>query len=211
LIRLFLDIETLPAAEAVREVMAEELVPPESLEEREVEAWREAELEKRYRRTALNGDFGRILCIGYLKEGPSGMREGVMTGDEAPILRQFWEMARDVDKFVGHNVLDFDLKFIWKRSVVHSVKPSIYVSFARFRSDFVYDIMHEWEKWGREYISLERLARVLGLQSTKGELDGSKVYDYYREGRLQEIYDYCLADVRLTREIYNRMTFTDDK
>lgn len=211
MIRLFLDIETLPGEESVREEIARDMVPPTTLREEEVEGWKKEELEKRYRRTALSGDFGKILCIGYIKESPAGRDEGLITGDEPEILRQFWEVAKDVDKFIGHNVLDFDLKFIWKRSVVHSLKPSIYVSFARFRSDFVYDLMREWEKWGRDYISLARLARVLGLESSKGQLDGGKVYDYYREGRLKEIYDYCMGDVRLAREIYNRMTFTESK
>ncbi len=207
--RLFLDIETLPGKETVRGEIASELVPPKNLEEEEVKGWMDEETERRYRKTALSGDFGRILCIGYIKESPAGTKEDIIRGDEAEILKQFWEIAKDVDKFIGHNVLDFDLKFIWKRSVVNGVKPSIYISFARFRSDFVYDIMHEWEKWGRSYISLDKLAKVLGLESTKGELDGSKVYDFYREGRTQEIYDYCIADVRLARDIYNRMTFSE--
>lgn len=67
--------------------------------------------------------------------------------------------------------------------------------------------MQAWEKWGRDYISLHELAIVLGIESAKGALDGSKVYDYYLEGRLQEICDYCLADIAVTREIYRKMNF----
>lgn len=204
-----MDIETLPGEETLREDIGKELIPPKTLGQEETEEWKEEELERRYRKSALSGDYGRILCIGYIKESPGGTSEGVIIGDEPEILSKFWEVAKGVDKFIGHNILDFDLKFIWKRSVVNSIKPSIHISFARYRSDFVFDTMHEWEKWGRDYISLDKLARVLGLPSTKGELDGSKVYEYYKEERLQEIYDYCMADVRLTRDIYRRMTFTD--
>jgi hypothetical protein len=33
------------------------------------------------------------------------------------------------------------------------------------------------------------------------------VYDYYLAGRLEEIGQYCLRDVKAVREIYRKMTF----
>jgi predicted PolB exonuclease-like 3'-5' exonuclease len=68
--------------------------------------------------------------------------------------------------------------------------------------------MQEWSKWGREHISLDGLARALGIASPKETLDGSKVYPYYREGRLTDICDYCKRDVESVREIYRWLTFT---
>ena len=82
------------------------------------------------------------------------------------------------------------------------------MSFARFRSEPIYDVMWEWEQWSKR-ISLDSLSRALGIESPKGELDGSKVYDYYLAGRVDEIYDYCLRDVRATRAIYKRMNFLE--
>ena len=118
---------------------------------------------------------------------------------------------RDVDLFVGFNVLDFDLKFILQRSVVNRVAPSRSISFRRFQQEPVYDVMREWEGWStRDSISLDTLSRALGMESPKsGGVDGSQVYDFYLAGRLQEIYDYCLRDVRVTRAIYRRMTFEE--
>nr|MDQ3818831.1 hypothetical protein [Acidobacteriota bacterium] len=49
---------------------------------------------------------------------------------------------------------------------------------------------------------------VLQLGITKMEgLDGSHIYDCFCEGCHQEIADYCLRDVEITREIYYRLTF----
>ena len=214
--RLFLDIETLPGDESVREQIARETHPPAGYTTPDaLKRWEEkekpAQVEYAHRRTSLRGHAGRILCVGYIKEAPDRYEENVLTGDEPAILRAFWDLVRDVDLFVGFNVLDFDLKFIVQRSVVCRVPPSRPISFRRFQQEPVYDVMREWEVWStRDTISLDRLSRALGLESPKsGGVDGSQVYDFYLAGRLQEIYDYCLRDVRVTREIYRRMTFEE--
>lgn len=212
--RLFLDIETLPGDDSVREHIARETHPPASISDPEaLERW-EAEqkpelVENTYRRTSLRGHAGRILCVGYIKEAPGLYDEGVLAGDEPAILRAFWDLVLDVDLFVGFNVLDFDLKFIAQRSVVCRVPPSRPISFRRYQQEPVYDVMREWEAWStRDYISLDTLSRALGMESPKtGGVDGGQVYDFYLAGRLQEVYEYCLRDVRVTRDIYRRMTF----
>ena len=131
----------------------------------------------------------------------------VIHGDEREIIQNFWRLAAEMNLFVGHNVLDFDLKFIYQRSIIYQIKPSRDISFARYRSAPVYDIMHEWTKWGRSPISLDLLSRALGIASPKECLDGSKVYPYYRAGRLPEICDYCKCDVETVRKVYRRLTF----
>src|SRR5215213_4647301 len=77
-----------------------------------------------YRKTALNGDFGRILCMGVSEESETGSRRMVflgwdketetLHGDEEKILRQFWHLMRAFntsrDHLVGHNIFEFDLR-----------------------------------------------------------------------------------------------------
>ena len=166
-------------------------------------------MEEEFRKTSFKGRRGRILCIGYVKEGPKETEEGVLSGDKSALLTEFWDIAWDVDLFVGFNILDFDLKFIMQRSIMQRVKPSRSISFARYRSEPVYDVMTEWVQWSNTYIKLDELAQALGLESPKGAIDGSKVYDYYLAGKAQEICDYCLRDVYATRDIYRRMTFQE--
>lgn len=69
--------------------------------------------------------------------------------------------------------------------------------------------MQQWNKWSpRKSVSLDRLARVLGLESSKGRgIDGGRVYEKFCEGCHQEIADYCMRDVELVRKIYYRMSF----
>jgi hypothetical protein len=73
--------------------------------------------------------------------------------------------------------------------------------------------MFEWDKWrwSRRHSSLDSLARVLNLESSKGQgIDGSRVYDKFCSGCHGEIADYCMRDVELVRQVYYRLTFADE-
>jgi ketosteroid isomerase-like protein len=146
------------------------------------------------------------LC--YAIEPALGSGIEALQGEEPDIIKGFWRLAEDCNLFVGHNVLDFDLRFIYQRSIIHQIKPSRDIPFARFRNAPIYDTMQEWSRWGREHVSLDALSRALGIPSPKETLDGSKVYPYYRAGKLAEIIEYCKRDVESARKVYRRLTFT---
>ena len=190
----FFDIETVPTEQSLRD---------SGLLEAQI-LLNEAEILKKL---SLSAVTAKILCLAYAVEPPLDSTVEVIHGDEPEIIQNFWRLAAEMNLFVGHNVLDFDLKFIYQRSIIHQIKPSRDISFARYRSAPVYDIMHEWTKWGRSPISLDLLSRALGIASPKECLDGSKVYPYYRAGRLPEICDYCKCDVETVRKVYRRLTF----
>ncbi|MFA5070116.1 MAG: ribonuclease H-like domain-containing protein [Patescibacteria group bacterium] len=202
--KLFLDIETIPADKKVWAKVEKDLQLKYELKNK-----KPFNKEDLYARTALDGTYGRILCLGYLKEPPSKSTANILYGPEKDILKNFWDLARDVNLFIGHNIMDFDLNFIYKRSIIWGVPPTKDLSFARYRHDPIFDTMREWDKWlSSSQISLDRLAKILGLKSSKGELDGSRVYEYYQKGKFKEVYQYCMADVEVTRQIYQKMTFS---
>ena len=192
---LLFDIETVPTENALAESGL--LDPQLQLDEQEV-----------IKRLSLSAAMARILCIGYAIEPPIDAPIEILQGEETTILQNFWKLATGADLFVGHNILDFDLRFIYQRSVINQIKPSREIPFTRFRSSPVFDTMHEWTKWGRDWIKLEVLAKSLNIPSPKTDLDGSKVYGYYRAGKHSEIYDYCKGDVETVRKVYRRMTFS---
>jgi DNA polymerase elongation subunit (family B) len=201
--KLFFDIETLPAEgekiEVLKKLWSEILAKNGKRPESDFETF--------FRNTSFQGEFGRILCIGYAIDDQEAK---CLFGEEKEILTQFWEIAKDANLFIGHNVMEFDLRFIYKRSVIHRIKPSRELNFARYRSEPIFDTMKEWEKWGANGVSLHRLSVALGLASPKEEgIDGSKVYDFYLAGKAEEIYKYCIRDVEATRRVYNRMTFSE--
>jgi len=209
--RIFVDIETLPPDKGSSAISIQEEIGLCSDEE--------------YRRLALDGDYGRVLTIGLLVEHDDQVMHRGLLGrerqtmmfhlDEARTLRAFWMLLKGFnvsrDLVVGHNLFDFDLPFLYKRSVIQRVRPSVELSFARYRSQPIFDTMHQWNKWSpRKYVSLDRLAKVLGMESSKGQgIDGSRVYDKFCTGCHTEIADYCMRDVDLVRAIYYRMVFPD--
>ena len=165
----------------------------------------EAEIIKKL---SLSAVTAKIICLCYtIEPSVSGTIE-VLKGEESDILKGFWKIVPDCNLFVGHNILDFDMRFIYQRSVIHNIKPSRDIPFTRFRNAPIYDTMQEWSKWGREHASLDSLSKALGIPSPKENLDGSKVYPYYRAGKLPEIIEYCKRDVESVRQVYKRLTFT---
>jgi len=191
---IFLDIETVPTDPSLQE---------NGLLEAQIQL-NEAELLKKL---SLSAVTAKIICICYAVEPPVGCEVQALQGEETEIINAFWKLAADCNLFVGHNILDFDLRFIYQRSIIHQIKPSRDLPFARFRNAPIYDTMQEWSKWGREHASLDTLSKALSIPSPKESLDGSKVYPYYRAGKLAEIVEYCKRDVDSTRQVYRRLTF----
>jgi len=191
----YFDIETVPTEKALQE---------NGLLDTQIKL-DEAEIIKKL---SLSAVTAKIICLCYtIEPSVSGTIE-VLQGDETDIIKGFWKIVPDCNLFVGHNILDFDMRFIYQRSVIHNIKPSRDIPFTRFRSAPIYDTMQEWSKWGREHSSLDSLSKALGIPSPKENLDGSKVYPYYRAGKLPEIIEYCKRDVESVRAVYKRLTFT---
>ncbi len=205
--KMVLDIETLPAPEHVHEALKEIHAYRKKKRERNGEKYKKS-FEEFLAETGLDGTFGRIFCISYAINDE--MIHCICDDDEKKMLENFWEAAKEVDLFIGFNIMDFDLKYIIQRSIIHGVKPKtkVRLSFARYRSEPIYDAMHEWNQWGYgKNVSLDSLARALGLGSSKKNMDGSEVFTYYKKGKYKEICNYCNADVEVTRNIYKKMNF----
>lgn len=161
--------------------------------------------DQQYRKTALNGGYGEIYCIGYaIDDGEPKIAKGAT---EAETLQQFFDdLADTTPRFIGHNLTAFDLRFLWQRAVVNRVKPPFYLLYSPY-SDRVFDTMTAWAGHGNR-ISFDELCKILNVPTPKSEeLDGSKVWDFVQTGRGKEVQEYCLRDVVAAREVYNRLTF----
>lgn len=222
--RIFLDIETLPPSEDARERVEHIVLREQAEKEESLESLALARLvDSRFRELALQAEHGRLLAVGVIiEEGGRVLHHGVLGRDratmrfhldEARTLGAFWRLIANFDAhhdlIVGHNILDFDLPFLCKRSAINRVRPSVDFCFRRYRRQPIFDTMWEWNNW-RRCIKLHELAEALGIESPKtGDLDGSRVYDYFIEGRHEELARYCVRDVECVREIYYRLTYQE--
>lgn len=221
--RIVIDIETCPAQDpAVKAHLAATLQPPGNISKAETIAQWHAEkkpaaVEEAWRKTSFDGGLGHICVIGVAIDDsePVSIFRADWQAGEADTLREFFAMVdaqcnkhpnvRPV--FIGHNLIEFDLRFIYQRAVVLGVHPSRHIPFnARPWGDSsVFDTMTAWAG-ARNTVSLDKLGRVLGLGG-KGDMDGSMVWDAVNEGRIDEVAAYCKNDIEITRAAYRRMTF----
>jgi DNA polymerase elongation subunit (family B) len=186
-----------------------------------------AEEERCYQLGSLSAVSGRLLSIAIhvgtlpgtnFAELPVTESEYVFGIDELgneqsekETLNSFLNILNDfdpeTDEIVGHNILNFDLPFILQRCLVNGISVKRYMGLTGYNTRRVFDTMQNWwlgDRRGR--VSLDDLAWALGIESSKTDAaEGSKVFDLYQSGRLNEIREYNLRDVRLTRKIYERM------
>jgi len=186
-----------------------------------------AEEERVYQLGSLNATSGRIISLavhigpipGFEIEGLSGNQsehafgidaEGKEQG-EPQSLRDFLTLMSDFDsdcdEIVGHNIVGFDLPFIFQRCLIKGIAARPFVNLGEYNVRGVYDTMRAW--WlgdRRSRVSLDDIAWALGIESSKtGEVEGSKVFELYQAGKLREIREYNLNDVRVTRKVYERL------
>jgi len=185
-----------------------------------------AEEERVYQLGSLNATSGRILSIavhvgpvpGFQIEGITGNQNEHAFGidaegkeqEEAQALKDFLALMADFDPecdlLVGHNVINFDLPFIFQRCLVNNIAVRPFIDLSEFNVRGVYDTMRGWWLGSRNRVALDDIAWALGIESSKtSEVEGSRVFELYQAGKLAEIREYNLNDVRVTRKVYERM------
>ena len=185
-----------------------------------------AEEERCYQLGSLNATSGRILSIavhvgpipGTQLDGMEGNQSEHVFGIDAAgneeherrALTGFLQLLKDfdpeTDEIVGHNILGFDLPYIFQRCLVNEIPVRRFIDLSEFHVRGVYDTMHHWWLGARRFVSLDDIAWALGIESSKtAEAEGSKVFEMYAADKLAEIREYNLNDVRVTRKVYERM------
>lgn len=185
-----------------------------------------AEEERCYELGSLSATSGRVLSIAlhvgaipgleFPGFGPDasehvfGIDKYGCEEDEKQALLNFVQFIKDFDpdcdEIVGHNIIGFDLPFIFQRCLAHSVQVRPFVNLSEYNVRGVFDTMHRWWLGAKRHVSLDDIAWALGIESSKtDEVEGSKVYELYQAGKLELIREYNLNDVRLTRKVYERM------
>lgn len=181
----------------------------------------DARVDECYRKTALDGAFGQVAVISFARESATPItlwnQDWAAPNAEASLLEEFTARLMDAispselhsTTVVGHNVSSFDLRFLIQRCIVRGVRPHPVIRRAAmakpWETDKVFDTMVQWAGVGGR-VSLDKLCKALSLPG-KGDMDGSKVWDYVNAGRISEVADYCADDVRKVRAIHERMTF----
>ena len=216
---LFLDIETVASTHDYS-----------NLDERIKTQWaRKAVFFKRERnqsdeeifheRAGIYAEFGKIVCVAVGKfieteTGDLGLKTKAYYGDnETALLSEFKSMIEKMDpvnlKLCAHNGKEFDYPYLCRRMLINgiSLPPALNIMGKKSWEVQHLDTLDMW-KFGdyKHYTSLDLLASLFNIPSSKNGIDGSQVNTvYYNDNELGRIKDYCIQDVVVLAQLFLKL------
>lgn len=213
---IYIDIESIPAqTERAKERIASTVKPPAQMKKAEtIAAWekdgKEQAIIESIDKTSFDGGFGHVCCIGWAyddQQPVSCYLDG--KNSEVQILKQFFMRMHEgyvysAPTIVGHYISGFDIRFLTQRAIVLGVKlPKWWPHEAKPWGNEIFDTMIKWAG-AKGTISLDNLCFALGIEG-KGYVDGSMVAQMFKDGKHDEIAQYCRDDVERVRRVHKKM------
>ncbi len=210
---LVFDIETVPDLDGGRRVLGLDALGDDDV-------WAAM---KTQRQADKGNDFmpahlQRIVAISVVMRHGDAFKVwsiGDEDAEEAELIQRFFD---GIEKYrpvlVSWNGGGFDLPVLHYRGLIHGcvaprywdtghfdreTKWDNYIGRYQFRHTDLMDVLALYS--GRQNAPLTQIAVLLGFPGKLG-MDGSKVFDAYREGRLADIRNYCETDVLNTYLVY---------
>jgi 3'-5' exonuclease len=169
---------------------------------------------------AIFAEFGKVICISagvFTKEEDSsiGIRiKSFAFESEKETLQAFNELiSSKFDsaslRLIAHNGKEFDFPYLCRRMLVNEIKipKTLDVRDKKPWEINHIDTMELWKFGDRKnFTSLDLLAALFGIESSKEDIDGSMVNTvYYKENDLERISKYCQRDVMVTAQVFLKM------
>lgn len=213
---LFLDIETVSCAPSF-DKLSERMKP---LWKKKAALLKNDELltpeELFFERAGIYAEFGKVvtIAVGYFANNDNNLSlrvKAFSSHDEKELLTAFKELLQthfDSKTLVlcAHNGKEFDFPYLCRRMLVNGLIPPSCLDIAGKKPWEVLhlDTMELWKFGDRKnFTSLDLLAALFDIPSSKSDIDGSMVnHAYYIEKDLEKIAKYCKQDVVVTAQLY---------
>jgi len=172
-----------------------------------------------HERAGIYAEFGKIVCVAVAKfieteSGELGLKTKAYYGDSEPtLLSEFKTMIEKMDpvnlKLCAHNGKEFDYPYLCRRMLINgiSLPPALNIMGKKSWEVQHLDTLDMW-KFGdyKHYTSLDLLASLFNIPSSKNGIDGSQVNAvYYRDNDLTRIKDYCIQDVVVLAQLFLKL------
>lgn len=158
-------------------------------------------------------EFIQIICVsvGYFKDTPEGRKfamESFYGHDEKEILTKVHELFTKTAgkyKLCGHGIKRFDMPYLAKRMAIHGMTIPWDLNNGS-KKPWEIDAVDLAEEWGfgcnaEKYTPLDWVCVSLGVPTSKTDISGKDVANaYYNQDRLEDIKNYCEADVKVTAD-----------
>jgi predicted PolB exonuclease-like 3'-5' exonuclease len=173
-----------------------------------------------FERAAIYAEFGKVIviglgCITFDGNGEPVLRIHTLSDhNEKVLLEKFKNIVEEKFqpenlKLCAHNGKEFDYPYLCRRMLVNGISlPKVLQLEGKKPWEVGHlDTMEMWRFGDRKsFTSLDLLANLFGISSSKSLMDGSQVnHFYYIENDLASIATYCAQDVIVTAQIYLKL------
>lgn len=123
---------------------------------------------------------------------------------EEQLLEAWWSLAAAAETIISYNGRGFDVPFLVHRSMIHGIPARVDLLSNRYALRPHLDLYRALTFGERQLgpTSLDVVCWALGIESPKGQMDGSMVAPAYARGEIQKIAEYNAQDVRATAQVY---------
>lgn len=173
-------------------------------------------------RGGIYAEFGRVISISvgfytYVGTELSLRIKGFYNDDEARLLGDFKSLIEKFDqdklRLAAHNGKEFDFPYLCRRMLVNGIAlPGVLDTAGKKPWEVNHiDTMELWKFGDRKnFTSLDLLAALFDIPSSKDGIDGSQVSTvYYEQEGLKTISDYCSRDVMVTSQLLLKLNQQD--
>jgi predicted PolB exonuclease-like 3'-5' exonuclease len=204
--RLHIDIEKVPS----RELTEDDIKVPGNMSKPETIAkWiAEEGMSKTIKDWSVDPLRCKIIAIGYSidEEAPECLvgddEKALLTSLQEVLYARFHKGELTMLTFSGYNLKGFDYLIIALRLFKYKLDLRSYFSMEINTRIRIFDIMALISSFRfGTYYSQDDVCAFLGLP-LKDQVDGSKVFGLYKEGKWDDIATYCKEDVQKVVDIY---------
>lgn len=217
---LFLDIETVSLYPSYQE-MPDRFKSIWDKKAKQFDKGQDPDIENLYfSKAGIFAEFGRVLVISmgmfyWDKEAQQIMFKlrTLQHESENELLNEFATILNTsngkIKRFCAHNGKEFDYPYICRRLLINGLPiPQLLDLSGKKPWEIPHlDTLDMW-RFGdyKNYTSLETLATVFDVETSKDDIDGSKVNDvYYNQNDTKRIAHYCEKDVVVTAQIFLKL------
>jgi len=164
------------------------------------------------KKMSLHPDLCEVCCFAGMRyDTETGTSVTTVLSGEPQTIEQAWSFIADAYHdfvpIVSYNGIGFDLPVLLHRAMDLNVPVSgrIYQDITkRYSITHHYDLMQILAGWDRQkWESLDFYLQRFGIGEKTG--DGGDVYKMWKDGKINEIEEYCKSDVELTAKLFARL------
>ena len=171
-------------------------------------------------KAGIYAEFGKVIVVGlgYITltddKAPQLHVKGLADHNEQRLLQSLATVLapspqQDVFRLCAHNGKEFDFPYLCRRLLINDIPlpPVLDITGKKPWEVGHLDTMEMWKFGDRKsFISLDLLATLFNIPSSKAEIDGSQVnHCYYVDQDLDKITTYCMRDVVVTAQVFLRL------